>query len=137
MSGQKLVLHRVGPASNSYAIEFVWFPSGKSGFLTKGDNPKTNSRFDQATGSGIADGQPISGSALVGIAGGELPCVGVVRVPAISAAANPATDSTRACAVGILFLALLIPLLIDFSHILMKRRREKRAGNGSPLQPVT
>ncbi|HLF05757.1 MAG TPA: S26 family signal peptidase [Thermoplasmata archaeon] len=74
------------------------------GFITKGDNIQTNRIIDQHS-TNIAPRHPIEATQLVGVARGELPCVGLVTL-AIIGKTQYATSDHATCAV--LMIALIV-----------------------------
>ncbi len=92
-----------------------------SGYLTMGDNPKTNTYFDQ---SGIVD-HPINEKSIVGVPQMEIPWFGVIKVwmnPSKQAYLEYVPNSI----VCLVMLFSTIFLLIFFSDIIPMKRETKK-----------
>lgn len=134
-ANHKLTLNFVGYARRNISIEFGWLNEGRTGFLTLGDNAVSNPRIDQAPNTGISDKEPVRyPDWVIGVARGELPCFGLVKLYVGSAADkdhfNRAPDGQKWCALGMVVAIIAIPLAYDVVKEQVRRRKVERGELG-------
>jgi signal peptidase len=126
-----LLLHGMQTARGSVEIELQHLEE-RDGFISRGDN---NPVVDQRRGSGISADKTVRAEQIVGVARGELPCVGVLTLAIIGRTSRVTGDHTT-CAVLIVIVIVIIGWV---GHALVTRgiryglaRRAKRLAGSAP-----
>ncbi len=98
-------------------------PEGYSGYLTKGDNASTNTRFDQT--SGIYDKKLVQYDIIKSVAMVEIPWIGCIKLMVNGNDSNIPSNSITDLILSVLALIALIAAISLLSNIISKRIRER------------
>jgi len=102
----------------------IYPETGFSGFLTRGDN---NPDFDQGAIGQITG--PVSVDSIVGVARGEVPWFGLIKLKIGGNLGGPASQAPET-SVRMLIISIAIfisiPFLLDYLFLRLERRREKK-----------
>jgi len=134
VAGHKAVINYVGYSKRNISIDFSWLELGTTGYITLGDNAVTNTRPDQALGSGISDGKPVKFEWVVGIARGEIPCFGLIKLFVGNSFDRgnyeKSPNGQKWCALGMVVTIIAVPLLYDVAKEQVRRRKVERGELG-------
>ena len=96
---------------------------GYSGYLTKGDNASTNTRFDQT--SGIYDNRLVQYEIIKSVAMVEIPWIGSIKLMANGNGSNVPSNSITDLIICVLALIAIIIAISVLTNFLSKKMREK------------
>lgn len=99
---------------------------GYSGYLTKGDNAETNTRFDQT--SGIYENKLVEGDIIKSVAVFEVPWVGCIKLMLNGHGDNIPSNSTRNLVISFIALIAIIVALDFLVSYVSRKMAEKREG---------
>ena len=94
-----------------------------SGYLTKGDNASTNTRFDQT--SGIYDNRLVQYEIIKSVAMVEIPWIGSIKLMANGNGSNVPSNSITDLIISVLALIAIIVAISVLTNFLSKKMREK------------
>ncbi|HLF06610.1 MAG TPA: S26 family signal peptidase [Thermoplasmata archaeon] len=134
VAGHQAVINYVGYSGRNISIDFSWLESGTTGYITLGDNAETNKRPDQALGSGISDGKPVKFEWVVGVARGEIPCFGLIKLFVGNSFDKSNYEKSpggqKWCALGMIVTIIAVPLVYDIAKEQIRRRKVERGELG-------
>ena len=130
----KAIINYVGYSKRNITINFWWLEPGTTGYITLGDNAETNKRPDQAIGSGISDGKPVKFEWVVGVARGEIPCFGLIKLfvgnSFDKSNYEKSPNGQKWCALGMVVTIIAVPLVYDITKEQIRRRKVERGELG-------
>jgi signal peptidase len=128
----RLTLLGVGYSGREVEVRFADLNAGTTGFLTLGDNAVSNPQIDQH--SGISRGEPVRFDWILGVARGEIPCFGLIKLFLGSQEDrrhyDESPDGQKYCALGLVVAIIVVPLLYDVAKEQVRRRKVARGELG-------